>query len=98
MSCVVIQEELGQQPEKRKKNTQRVTGRINDTETHIGGASGGNAEKAGRKADSLQSIENRRCYETKEEKRNFILESFKLDTNAILNTDTKLKEAAIKLF
>ena len=53
MSCVVTQEELGQQPEKRKENTQSITGRINDAETHIGGA---NAEKAGRKADSVQLL------------------------------------------
>ena len=33
-------------------------------------------KKAGRKADSEQSIENRRCYETEEEKRKFISESF----------------------
>ena len=33
-----------------------------------------------------------------EEKQKFIRESFQLDTNAILNTDAKLKEAVIKLF
>ena len=37
-SCVVTQEELGQQPKKRKENRQSVTERINDTETCIGGA------------------------------------------------------------
>ena len=68
------------------------------TETCIGRASGGNKEKVGQKADSVQSIENRQCYETEEEKCKFISESFQLDTNAILNTDTKLKEAVIKLF
>ena len=31
----------------------------NDTETRIGRANVGNKEKAGRKADSVQSIENR---------------------------------------
>ena len=30
----------------------------------------GDAEKAGWKADSVQSIENRKCYETEEEKQN----------------------------
>ena len=52
-SCVVTQEELGQQPEKRKENTQSVTGQINAAETCIGGASVENVEKAGRKADSV---------------------------------------------
>ena len=47
---VVTQEELDQQPEKRKE------WRINDAETRIGGASVWNVEKAGRKADSVQSI------------------------------------------
>ena len=73
---------------------QSVTRQINDTETHIGGASVENADKA----ESVQSIENRQCYETEEEKRKFICESFKLDTNEILNADAKLKEAEIKLF
>ena len=75
MSCLVTQEELGQQPEMRKENTQSITGRINDTETCIGGANVGNAKKAGRKADSVQSIENRRCYETEEEKGKFTCKS-----------------------
>ena len=70
----------------------------NDTDTHIGGAIVGDAEKAGSKADSVQSIENRHSYETIEEKRQFISESFKLDTNKILNADAKLREAVIKLF
>ena len=43
-------------------------------------------------------MESRRCYETEEEKQKYIRESFHLDTNAILNTDAKLKEAVIKLF
>ena len=75
------QAEQGQLPEKCKEDTQSITGRSNDTDTHIGSASGGNTEKAGRKAVSLHSIENRQFYETKEEKR------FQLDINAILNTD-----------
>ena len=53
-------------------------------------------EKTGRKAGSVQLIENRQFYKTKEEKRQFIRESFQLDTNEILNTDAKLKEAVIK--
>ena len=54
--------------------------------------------KAGRKADSVQSMENRRFYETKGEKHPFNHESFQLDMNKILNADAKLKEAVIKLF
>ena len=75
-SWVVTQEELGQRPEKCKENTQSVTGRINDVETHIGSASVGKVEKAGQKADSVQSIDNRQYYETENEKRKFIRESF----------------------
>ena len=33
-----------------------------------------------------------------QKKRQFICESFQLDTNKILNADAKLKEAVIKLF
>ena len=67
----------------------------------IGGASVGNAEKvekAGWKAECVQTIENRQSYETEEEKQKFIRESFQLDTNATLNADAKLKEAVIQLF
>ena len=71
-----MQKELGQPTEKRRENTQSVTGRINKAETRIGGASVGNAEKASRKADRVQSIENWQCYETEEEKQKFIHESF----------------------
>ena len=60
-SCVVTQEEQGQQLEKGKEDMQSVTGQSNDSYTHIGGASGGNAQKAGWKAGSVQSIENRQC-------------------------------------
>ena len=67
-------------------------------DTHIGGTSGGNGEKAGRKADNVQSIENRKFYETEGEKYQFIRESSQLDMNAILNADAKLKEAVITLF
>ena len=49
-------------------------------------------EKAGWKTGSVQSIENRQCYEAKGEKCQFICESFQLDMNAILNADAKLKE------
>ena len=48
-----MQEELGQRPEKHKENTQSVTGRINDGETHIGEIGVGNTEKTGWKADSV---------------------------------------------
>ena len=67
-------------------------------DTHIGGTRVGNTEKAGRKADSAQSIENRQCYETEGEKSQFIRERFQLDTNTILNADGKLKEAVLELF
>ena len=52
-------------------------------------------EKAGQKAGSVQTIENRQFYETKEKKHKFIHESFQLDMNAILNADAKLKEVVI---
>ena len=55
-SCVVIQAVQGQLPEKPKENTQSVTEQSNDMDTCIGGTSGGNAEKAGPKAGSVQSI------------------------------------------
>ena len=55
-------------------------------------------EKAGRKAECVQTIGNRQSYETETEKQKFIQESFQLDMNAILNADAKLKEAVIKLF
>ena len=58
-SSVVTQEKLGQRLEKCMENTQRVDGGINDVETCIGVPSVGNTEKAGRKADSVQSRENR---------------------------------------
>ena len=64
--------------------------RSNGGDTRIGSASVRNAEKAGLKADSVQSLGNRQCYETEEEKRKFIRESFQLDSNAILNKDAKL--------
>ena len=57
--CVVTQDEQGQTPEVRKEDTQSATGKSNDTDTCIGGSSVGDAEKTGRTADSVQSIENR---------------------------------------
>ena len=62
-------------------------------DTGIGGASVGDVEKAGRKADSVQSKENRHFYETEGEKHKFIHESFHLDMNKIINAGAKLKEA-----
>ena len=67
----------------------------------IGGTSVRNVEKveiAGWKAECVQTIESRQSYETEEQKKKFIPDRFQLDTNAILNTDAKLKEAMIKLF
>ena len=55
---------------------QSNTGRSNNRDTCIGGASVGNAEKAGWKAESVQSIENRQFYKTEKEKLQFICESF----------------------
>ena len=60
----------------------------------IGSASRHDAEKAG----SVHSINSRQCYDSKVEKQKFIRESFKLDSNAILNKDAELKEDVIKLF
>ena len=97
-SCLVTQEELGQRPQKRKENTPCVAERISDEETGIGSTSVRNAEKTDQKADSVQSIESRQCYETEEEKQKFICESFPLDSNSILNKDAKLKEEVIQLF
>ena len=74
-SCVVTQEELGQQSERHKEDTQCVTGQSNCVETHIGGARVGNTEKvekAGQKAECVQNIENRQSYETETEKQKFI--------------------------
>ena len=41
---------------------QSVTGTSNEKDTCIGGTSGGDAEKAGQKAESVQSKENRKFY------------------------------------
>ena len=96
--CVVKQEEQGQTPAERSDAMQSVTGTSNDMNTRIGGDSVGNAEKAGWKADSVQSVEIRNLYKTEEEKQQFICESFQLDANKILYANEKLKEAVIKLF
>ena len=53
---------------------------------------------AGQKADSVQSLENRKFYKTEEEKRQFIWERFQLIANKILNVEEKLKEVVLKLF
>ena len=57
--CKVTQAEQGQIPERHKEDTQSFKGRSNDPDTCMGGASVGNAEKVGQKADSVQSIENK---------------------------------------
>ena len=82
MSCVVTQEELGQQPEKYKENLQCVKVRSNCTETCIGGASVRNAEKvekAGLKAECVQAIENRQSYETETEKHKMYSRKFSIE-------------------
>ena len=65
-SCIVTQDEQGQLQE--KENTQSITRQSKDTDTPIGGSSGGNTEKAGQKAGSVQSIENRQFYKTERRK------------------------------
>ena len=52
-SCIVTQAEQGQAPKMRKEDTQSITERSYDTDTRIGGASVGDTEKAGPKADSV---------------------------------------------
>ena len=84
-SCIVMQAEQGQTSERCKEDTQSFKGRSNDTDTRRGGTSVWDAKKSGRKADSVQSMENRNFSETEGEKRQFIRESFQLDMNDILN-------------
>ena len=55
-SCVVTQEEQGETPGAHSDITQSLTRTNNDRDTCIGGASGGDAEKAGHKAESVQKI------------------------------------------
>ena len=78
-SCVVTQEEQGQ----------TLAGHNNDRDTCIGGASVGDTVKEGWKAEvyTVQSVVHRKIYETKEEKQQFIHESFQLDGNEILNAE-----------
>ena len=64
----MIQAEQGQLLEKFKEDMQSVTGWSNDKDTPIGCASGGNAENAGRKAGSVQYIENGQFYKNEGEK------------------------------
>ena len=52
-SCVVMQDEQGQLLEKRKEDTQSITGRRNDIDTRIGSANGENRETAGLRAGSV---------------------------------------------
>ena len=58
-SCIVRQVEQGQLPEKHKEDMQSVTGQSNDRNTCIGSASRGNAEKAGRKTDSVMKLKEK---------------------------------------
>ena len=82
-------EEQGQTPVAHSEVKQSITGTSNDTDIHIRGASRGDTE-------NRQC--NRQIYETKEEKHQFICESFQLIANEILNADEKLKEGVIKVF
>ena len=75
-SCIVTQEEQGQTPVEHSDTMQSVMGKSNDTNTHIGGASVGDTEKAGQKPDSVQSLENRKFNENEEEKQKFIPKVF----------------------
>ena len=45
-----------------------------------------------------QTVHSVQFYETEGKKRQFLFDSFQLDTKEILNGDAKLKEAVIKLF
>ena len=56
----MTQDEQGQSLEVCKEDMQSVTGKSNDKDTCKGGTSVGDAEKAGQKADSVQSKENRK--------------------------------------
>ena len=91
-----MQEEQGQTPAEHSGPMQSVTEVFNGTDTSIGSSNVGETEKAGWKADSVQSVENRKLCETLDEKQQFICESFQLDASEILNADKKLKEALIK--
>ena len=77
---------------KKAGRTTCIIEQSNAGDTCIGGASRRDVEKAG----SVHSIESRQFYETEVKKRKFIRESFKLDSNAMLNEDAELKEDVIK--
>ena len=68
----MMQEEQGQTPAEGSDATQSVTGTSNDKGTGIEGASIGDTEKAGWKAGSVQSTENRKSLKKLEEKCQFI--------------------------
>ena len=91
---VVAKGSTGTSDAEKAGRTPCVTERSYDTDTCIGGDIRSNTEEAG----SVPSVDSRQCYESTEEKQKFIRESFKLDSNAILNADAKLKEDVIKLF
>ena len=59
-SSVVMQEEQGQALVECSNTMQSITEKSNDINTCIGGTSVCDIEKAGRRADSVQSIENRK--------------------------------------
>ena len=58
------------------ENKNSIVGQINDTDTCIGDPSVGRAEKAGRKADSVQSLESRQDYETERKSENLSVKVF----------------------
>ena len=60
-------EEQGQRLAVCSEVTQSITVKSNDADTRIGGASRGEKEKEGQKADSVQSKENRQFYKAEEE-------------------------------
>ena len=71
-SCIVTLVEQGQTLVAHNEVTQSVMGTHNDWDTCIGGSSRGDVEKTGQKADNVQSIEDRRFYETEEKKHQFV--------------------------
>ena len=95
---VVTQEEEGQWSEMPNDATLSSEEKNNAADTHIGGPSVLKVEKEGLVTDSIHSVEHMILYETKEEKCQFVRDSFKLNENKILNTDSVLKEAVIQLF
>ena len=63
--------------------------------THLGGTSVEDSEKAGWKADSVQSVVNRQSYKTEEKKRKFIWESFQLDKEQNIKCRCKIKRSSV---